>query len=59
LPGFRSADTGKFSSAAAAANFQTAVARLDAEWGIDFFHLAKVDGNWMIVNAVWQTYPPD
>ena len=36
----------------------TAVARLDAEWGIDFFHLAKVDGRWMIMNVIWQTYPP-
>jgi hypothetical protein len=36
---------------------QTAVARLDAEWGIDFFHLAKIDGKWMILNVIWQTYP--
>jgi hypothetical protein len=38
---------------------QTAVARLDAEWGIDFFHLAKIDGTWKIMNVIWQTYPPD
>lgn len=38
---------------------RTAVARLDAEWGIDFFHLAKIDGQWMIVNVIWQTYPPE
>ncbi len=37
---------------------QTAVARLDAEWGIDFFHLAKIDGTWTIMNVIWQTYPP-
>ncbi len=36
---------------------QTAVARLDAEWGIDFFHLAKIDGEWMILNVIWQTVP--
>ncbi len=36
---------------------QTAVARLDAEWGIDFFHLAKIDGTWKIMNVIWQTYP--
>ena len=36
---------------------QTAVARLDAEWGIDFFHLAKKDGTWKIMNVIWQTYP--
>ena len=38
---------------------RTAVARLDAEWGIDFFHLAKIDGKWTIVNVIWQTYPPE
>lgn len=36
---------------------QTAVARLDAEWGIDFFQLAKIDGTWKIMNVIWQTYP--
>jgi hypothetical protein len=35
----------------------TAVARLDAEWGIDYFQLAKIDDKWMIVNVIWQTYP--
>jgi hypothetical protein len=38
---------------------QTAVARLDAEWGIDFFQLAKIDGEWKIMNVIWQTYPPE
>lgn len=38
---------------------QTAVARLDAEWGIDFFHLARIDGTWKIMNVIWQSYPPD
>ena len=37
----------------------TAVARLDAEWGVDFFHLAKIDGAWKIVNVIWQTYPEE
>jgi hypothetical protein len=37
---------------------QTAVARLDAEWGIDFFQLAKLDGTWTIMNVIWQSYPP-
>ena len=36
---------------------QIAVARLDAEWGVDFLHLAKVDGTWQIINVIWQTYP--
>jgi hypothetical protein len=38
---------------------QTAVARLDAEWGIDFFHLARIDGTWKIMNVIWQSYPPE
>ena len=37
----------------------TAVARLDAEWGIDYFHLAKIEGQWKIVNVLWQSYPED
>jgi len=36
-----------------------AVARLDAEWGVDFFHLSKVDGEWKIMNVIWQTYPAE
>ncbi len=38
---------------------KTAVARLDAEWGIDFFQLAKIEGEWKIMNVIWQTYPPE
>jgi len=38
---------------------QTAVARLNAEWGIDFFHLVKLEGEWKIINVIWQTYPPE
>jgi len=36
---------------------QTAVVRLDAEWGIDFIQLARVKGTWVIINVMWQTYP--
>ncbi len=36
-----------------------AVARLDAEWGVDFFQLSKVGTEWKIVNVIWQTYPPE
>jgi hypothetical protein len=36
---------------------QTASARLEAWWGIDYVHLAKFDGRWMIVNVLWQTFP--
>lgn len=36
---------------------RTATAKLVAEWGIDFMHLAKFDGKWMIVNVLWQSPP--
>lgn len=36
---------------------QTATAKLVAEWGIDYFHLAKFDGRWLIVNVIWQSPP--
>lgn len=36
---------------------QTATAKLVAEWGTDYFHLAKFDGKWMIVNVLWQSPP--
>ncbi len=36
---------------------QTATAKLVAQWGIDYFHLAKFDGKWMIVNVIWQSPP--
>lgn len=37
---------------------QTATVKLTAEWGVDYMHLAKVDGKWMIVNVLWQSHPP-
>lgn len=37
---------------------QTASVKLTAEWGIDYMHLAKMDGKWMIVNVLWQSHPP-
>ena len=36
---------------------QTASAKLVAAWGIDYFHLAKYDGKWKIINVVWQSHP--
>ena len=36
---------------------QTATVKLSAEWGIDYMHLAKIDGKWMIVNVLWQSHP--
>jgi hypothetical protein len=37
---------------------QTASVKLTAEWGIDYMHLAKLDGKWMIINVLWQSHPP-
>lgn len=38
-------------------NSKTASAKLTAEWGIDLFHLAKVNDTWKIVNVIWQSQP--
>jgi putative lumazine-binding protein len=37
---------------------QTATVKLTADWGIDYMHLAKMDGKWMIINVLWQSHPP-
>ncbi|HEV2149676.1 MAG TPA: nuclear transport factor 2 family protein [Longimicrobiaceae bacterium] len=37
---------------------QTASAKLVADWGVDYLHLAKYDGRWQIVNVLWQSPPP-
>lgn len=34
-----------------------ATAKVEAKWGIDYFHLAKVNGKWVIINVLWQEYP--
>ena len=34
---------------------QTASVKLSASWGVDYMHLAKYDGEWKIVNVLWQT----
>ena len=36
----------------------TASAKLTAQWGIDYFQLAKYDGKWKIINVLWQSHPP-
>lgn len=36
---------------------QTATVKLTAIWGVDYMHLAKYDGKWMIVNILWQSPP--
>jgi hypothetical protein len=27
--------------------------RTDAVWGIDYMHLARIDGEWRVVNVLW------
>ncbi|MBA3889883.1 MAG: nuclear transport factor 2 family protein [Gemmatimonadaceae bacterium] len=36
---------------------QTASAKVVAWWGIDYLHLARENGRWMIVNILWQSPP--
>lgn len=36
---------------------KTATVKLTAEWGVDYMHLAKIDGKWMIMNVLWQSPP--
>jgi hypothetical protein len=36
---------------------RTASVKLTAFWGIDYVHLAKYDGKWMIVQVLWQSAP--
>ncbi|MDF1865401.1 MAG: nuclear transport factor 2 family protein [Saprospiraceae bacterium] len=40
-------------------NDRTASAKLIAEWGMDYFHLAKFEGKWMIMNVLWQSLPKE
>ncbi len=35
-----------------------ATAKVEAQWGIDYFHLARQNGKWTIINVLWQDYPP-
>lgn len=37
----------------------TASVKLIAAWGIDYMHLAKYDGRWMIVHVLWQSTPEE
>ena len=39
-------------------NDRTAIAKLTAVWGIDYFHLGQYDGEWKIINVIWQSPPP-
>ena len=38
---------------------KTASARITAHWGVDYMHLAKVDGQWRIRNILWQSHGRD
>ncbi|GAB5554853.1 MAG: hypothetical protein Sapg2KO_44440 [Saprospiraceae bacterium] len=38
-------------------NDRTASAKLTAAWGIDYFHLAKLEDRWYIMNVLWQSIP--
>jgi hypothetical protein len=40
-------------------NSKTASAKLTAAWGIDYFHLGKVNGQWKIFNVIWQSMPEE
>lgn len=37
---------------------KTASAKVVASWGTDYFHLAKIDGKWYIMNVLWQSQKP-
>ena len=37
---------------------QTAVAKVTANWGIDYMLLGKYDGTWKITQILWQSHPP-
>ena len=36
---------------------KTASAKIVAHWGVDYMHLAKIDGRWMIRQILWQSPP--
>ena len=38
---------------------QTAAVKVYAWWGSDYLLMAKYEGEWTIVNVLWQTPPTD
>jgi hypothetical protein len=36
---------------------QTATAKVTAAWGVDYMLLGKYDGQWKIVQILWQSHP--
>lgn len=35
----------------------TAPIRLETPWFVDYFHIGRFDGKWIIVNALWYSKP--
>ncbi|RNF84478.1 nuclear transport factor 2 family protein [Montanilutibacter psychrotolerans] len=35
----------------------TASVRLETKWFVDYFHMGRFDGKWIIVNALWHSKP--
>lgn len=35
----------------------TAAVKLEALWGIDYVHLGKFEGEWKILQVIWQSRP--
>ena len=38
---------------------KTATAKVTAVWGVDYMHLVKLDGEWKVMNILWQSPPPN
>ena len=38
---------------------KTALAKLTAHWGTDYFQLAKIEDRWLIMNILWQAEPKE
>ena len=38
-------------------NDKIAIAKVTAIWGIDYLNMVKLDGQWKIINIVWQSPP--
>lgn len=36
---------------------KVASVRIEAVWGIDYMHMAKINGDWKIFNVIWQSWP--
>lgn len=38
---------------------KVASGKLVAKWGIDYFHLSKIEGKWLIQHVLWQSHPEE